>query len=98
METGRLALPDILEQLEITEIPNLDSSSYKHAENLLLRRPKDFIGSPVYKYWSEAEPPGQYQGKVVSHRLDKDLGHIWQILWPEIGNNMSTSCDYDEEE
>ena len=98
LETGRLALPDILEQLEITEIPNLDSSSYKHAENLLHRRPKDFIGSPVYKYWSEAEPPGQYQGKVVSHRLDKDLGHIWQILWPEIGNNMSTSCDYDEEE
>ena len=98
LHTGQLALPAILEQLDIIERPNLDSNSYEHAAKLLTLRRKDFIAQSVFKYYAEAYSPGQYEGKVISYQLDKDLGHIWQIFWPAAGNNLSSSCEFDEQD
>ena len=52
----------------------------------------------MFKYFADADPPGQYAGKVVSYQLDKDLGHIWQIIWPTVGDNLSSSCECDEQD
>ena len=76
MQTGQLALPDILEQLDITEQPDMDSDTTEHAADVLTTRPKDFIGRSVYQYFDDASPPGQYAGRVISYQLDKYLGHL----------------------
>ena len=68
LQTGQLALPDILEQLDITEQPNMDLDTHEHTADLLTTRPKDSIGRSVYQYFTDASPPGQYAGKVVSYQ------------------------------
>ena len=98
LQTGQLALPDILEQLDITKQPDMDSDTTEHAADVLTTRPKDFIGRSVYQYFADASPPGQYAGRVVSYQLDKDLGHLWQIFYPELGDNLASSCEYDEQD
>ena len=69
-----MALPDILEQLDTTKQPNLDSDSYEHAANLLTICLKDLIGQSVFKYFADANPPGQNAGMVRRRARHAALG------------------------
>ena len=95
LNTGELALPDILNQLGIIKKPELSSDSYINSEQILQFRPKQFIGQYVYKYWSDADPPGTYRGTIVSYESRKDIGQLWKIFWPEIGNNAPCSEEFE---
>ena len=101
LRTGQLALPDILEQLGIGEQNSVEYHSSEY-QRQLLQSPthcKQFIGRSVYQYFEvDTEPPGKYEGKIVSHHHSPNDGNLWRVVFPAIGNNNQCTVDYDEDE
>ena len=98
LDRGTVALPDILRVLDITRDPEIDYDSFETQIDRLESRPKDFVGRKVYQHFSNAQPPGTYEGIVTGHILDIDDGHFWTISWPAIGLNDADSCEYQQQE
>lgn len=99
LEKGPMALPNILEQLEIIEKPSIDFGSFDYQTILLESNPKSFIDRHVYQYFgTDADPPGTYQGIVTAHEYKMGVGHQWQVKFPAIGNNNEFVCTYDQVE
>ena len=99
ISTGPMAVPAILEQLEITSDPQIDFNSYDYQCTLLQTQPKSFIHREVYQYFEiDADPAGTYMGHVTGHEYVAGTGHQWQIKFPAIGNNQEHVCVYDENE
>ena len=99
ISTGPMAVPAILEQLEITSNPQIDYNSFNYQCTLLQTQPKSFINREVYQYFEiGADPAGTYMGHVTGHEYVAGTGHQWQIKFLAIGNNQEHVCVYDENE
>ena len=45
-----------------------------------------------------ADPPGIYEGTVVSYQCTASFGQLWRVQYDAIGSNNACTCDYDFEE
>ena len=90
-----------MEQLGICEKTSVEYHSAEY-QRQLLQSPthcKQFIGRYVYQYFEvDTEPPGKYEGTIVSHHQSPNDGNLWRVVFPALGNNNQCTVDYDEDE
>jgi hypothetical protein len=98
LHRGNQALPDILKILDIIEDPKIDYYSREHQLNLLNTTPKSFVGRSVYQYWPDADPPGVYEGTIISHCRDLDTDELWEVSWPALSNNNAMQTTYNADD
>ena len=98
LEPGNIALPAILDLLEISKFPDIDPQSRDYLIAALATNPKMFIGRPIYQHFAEADPPGTYQGEIMQHLHDIDDGNFFQVQFEPVGNNHVHITEYDDQD
>ena len=99
LHTGQIALPDVLQQLGVSDKPHIEFHSAEYQQRVLQDHPKQFIGRKVYQYFDiDTDPPGIYEGTVVSYQCTTGSGQLWRVHYDAVGNNNACTCDYDFDE